>query len=434
MSNTQTYIDDFKTFEADLNGQAASSIHKLRQQAIKSFEANGFPTPSDEAWKSINLSVLTKPYRQSVAGVGSISAEAVEDARLGIDGWTIVFIDGFYCKAFSDLSEIPTGLTITSIADAIQSECSILADHLSSVVDLDHAFTALNTAFLKDGALVHVARNVAIERPVHVIYLSTSSDEPAVSYPRSLFVAEENSQLTVVETFAGIGIGSGSYVSNHVAEIIVGDRAVVDHYKVGLEGDEALHVANQQVRQGKASSFSSHSISIGGAFVRNDVSSALDGEGCESTINGLYVLNGEQHCDNYTLLEHRKPGCPSHELYKGILDDSARAIFRGKIHVHQIAQQTDAYQQNQNILLSDDARINTKPQLEIYADDVKCSHGATIGQIDDDALFYLQTRGINRQTAHRIMLEAFAADVLGRIKIENLRNALTDRVLSKIAS
>jgi Fe-S cluster assembly protein SufD len=168
--------------------------------------------------------------------------------------------------------------------------------------------------------------------------------------------------------------------------------------------------------------------------VRNDVSSALDGEACESTINGLYVLNGEQHCDNYTLLEHRKPGCPSHELYKGILDDSARAIFRGKIHVHQIAQQTDAYQQNQNILLSDNARINTKPQLEIYADDVKCSHGATIGQIDDDALFYLQARGISRLRAHRMLLEAFAADVLGRIKIESLRNALTDRVLSKIAS
>lgn len=432
MSDTQTYIDDFKMFEADLNGQAASPIHKLRQQAIKSFEAVGFPTPSDEAWKSINLSVLTKPYRQSTAGAGAISAEVVKDALLGIDAWTIVFVDGFYNKAFSDLSEIPTGLTVTSIADAIQSESSILTGHLSSVADLDHAFTALNTAFLKDGALVHVARNVAIERPVHVLYLSTSSDEPSVSYPRSLFVAEENSQLTVVETFAGIG--SGSYVSNHVAEIIVGDRAVVDHYKVGLEGDEALHVANQLVRQGKASSFSSHSISIGGAFVRNDVSSALDGEACESTINGLYVLNGEQHCDNYTLLEHRKPGCPSHELYKGILDDSARAIFRGKIHVHQIAQQTDAYQQNQNILLSENARINTKPQLEIYADDVKCSHGATIGQIDDDALFYLQTRGISRQTAHRMMLEAFAADVLGKIKIKNLRNALTDRVLRKIAS
>jgi Fe-S cluster assembly protein SufD len=433
MSDTLTpYVDAFRAFETGLNGQASSPIHQIRRRAIACFEASGFPTSKDEAWKSINLSPLTASYPTATASATPLSSDALDTVRLGVDGWTIVFVDGFFDEASSELSDLPSGLTIASIANEIKAGNSTLSDNISELADYeDHAFTALNTAFLTDGAFVHVARGVVIEKPVHVVYLSTSRDVPSISYPRSLFVADENSQLTLVETFSGMG--EGSYVSNHVAEIVVGDNTIVDHYKVGLEGDRALHVANQKVRQGRGSNFCSHSFSIGGQFVRNDVSSALDGEACESTINGLYVLNGAQHCDNYTLLEHRKPGCPSHELYKGILDGQARAVFRGKILVHQIAKNTDAYQQNKNVLLSDDARVNTKPQLEIYADEVKCSHGATIGQLDDDALFYLQTRGIGRQAAQRMLLEAFAGDVLSRIKIKGLRKALTDIVLNKIS-
>ena len=433
MSETQTlYVDAFRAFESGLNGQSSTPIHQIRRRAIDRFEVTGFPTSSDEAWKSINLSPLTAAFRPAAPST-ALTPDALDQVRLGADEWTIVFVNGFFNEAHSDLARLPDGLTITSIAKEIDAGSDLLVDHVSKVAEFeDHAFTALNTAFLTDGALIHARRGAVVEKPVHVVYFSTSSDEPTVSYPRSLFVAEENSQLTVVETFAGLG--DGPYLTNHVAEIVVGDNAIFDHYKVGLEGDQAVHVANQQVRQGRSSSFCSHSISIGGQFVRNDVSSALDGEGCESTLNGLYVLNGSQHCDNYTLLDHRKPGCPSHELYKGILDGKARAVFRGKIHVHQIAQNTDAYQQNKNVLLSDDARVNTKPQLEIYADEAKCSHGATIGQLDDDALFYLQARGISRRAAHRMLLEAFADDVLSRIKIEGLRKALTRRVLDKIAA
>ena len=434
MSDTlKSYVDDFQTFESSLNGQASTSIHQIRRRAIEQFEANGFPTSKDEAWKSINLSPLTGSFKPAEAPTAPLSPEVLNGLKFGIDGWKLVFVDGFFDETSSSVSGPPEGLTISSIAKEINAENSVLAEHVSKVTNLEeHPFAALNTAFLKDGAFVHLARGTVIEKPVHVIYLSTSASERTVSYPRSLFVADENSQVTLVETFAGVD--DSPYLSNHVAEIVVGDDAIVDHYKVGLEGQQAVHVANQKVKQGRASTFTSHSISLGGQFVRNDVRSALDGEACESTINGLYVLNGKQHCDNYTLLEHRQPGCPSHELYKGILDEESRAVFRGKIHVHQIAQNTDAYQQNKNVLLSDDARVNTKPQLEIYADEVKCSHGATIGQLDDDALFYLQARGISKKAAHRMLLEAFANDVLSRIKIKGLRDTLTELVLDKIAT
>lgn len=427
---TKTYIDAFETFESRLNGQSTSPIHQIRRNAIQVFEKNGFPTSRDEAWKSINLSPLTSAF--APAEKSSAPSDALGATLPGVTGITAVFVDGYFDASASSLTELPDGLTVTSIADALASDAGTLSEHVSTVASIDqNAFTALNTAFLKDGAVVHAKRGTVAEQPIYIVYVSTGASE-TVAYPRSLFIAEDNTQVTVVEVF--IGAGEAAYLTNHVAEIVVGDDAVFDHYKVGLEGDNARHVSNQQSRQGRASVLRSHSISLGGQFVRNDVSSALDGEGCESTINGLYVLNGTQHCDNYTLLDHRKPGCPSHELYKGILDGSARAIFRGKIHVHQIAQNTDAFQQNSNVLLSDDARIDTKPQLEIYADEVKCSHGATIGQIDDDALFYLQTRGISRQTAHRMLLEAFANDVLSRIKIDDLRSALTDRVLDKISA
>lgn len=430
MSELQTpYLEAFRTFEAGLNGQSSSPVHALRRSAIERFEATGFPTSKDEAWKTINLSALTAEH--SVAGAGTdVSAQLLDTVRAGLDAWTLVFVDGHYREDLSDISDPADGLTVAPIAQRLAAGDD-LTRHLAQVAPFEtHAFTALNTAFLTDGAYVHAAEGIEIDRPVHIVYLSTPSNKPTVSYPRSLLVAEDRSRLTVVETFAGSG---GDYLTNHVAEIVVGDEAHLDHYKVNLESDDAKHVANQQSRQGRASTFRSHAISIGGRFVRNDVSAALDGERCEATVNGLYVLNDSQHCDNYTLLEHRQPGCPSHELYKGILDDEARAVFRGKIHVHQVAQKTDAYQQNSNVLLSDDARVNTKPQLEIYADDVKCSHGATIGQIDDDALFYLQARGISRQAAHRMLLEAFANDILSRIEIDGLQERLKTRVLDKIA-
>jgi Fe-S cluster assembly protein SufD len=429
MSESQThYVDAFTAFESALNGQASTPVHQIRRKAIETFGANGFPSSKDEAWKSINLSSLTAAFTSITESSTPPSAQV----DLGIDGPAIVFVDGNFDASASSLDGLADGLTVASIAAEIESSNALLDAHLSTIASVeDQPFTALNTAFLTDGALVHASKGSAIETPVHVVYVSSGQDG-TVTYPRSLFIAEENSQLTVVESF--VGQNGSEYLTNHVAELIAGDHAILDHYKIGLEGNDARHVSNQQSRQGRSSTLRSHSFSIGGQFVRNDVSSALDGEACESTINGLYVLNGTQHCDNYTLLEHRQPHCPSHELYKGILDDEARAIFRGKIHVHQIAQKTDAYQQNQNVLLSDNARVNTKPQLEIYADDVKCSHGATIGQIDDDALFYLQARGISKNVAHRMMLEAFANDVLSRIKIDGLRDALTTRVLDKISS
>jgi Fe-S cluster assembly protein SufD len=242
-------------------------------------------------------------------------------------------------------------------------------------------------------------------------------------------VAESNSQVSLIETYAGL---HGTYFTNAVTEIVAADNAHVDHYKLEQETLDGIHVSNLQTVIGKNASITSHAFSLGGAFIRNDISARLQGDGCEATLNGLYVLEGTQHIDNYTLLEHTEPHCPSHELYKGILGGSSRSIFRGKIHVHPKAQKTDAYQQNQNILLSDNARVNTKPQLEIYADDVKCSHGATIGQLNKDALFYMQARGISKDQARRLLLKAFADDIVNRVKIESLRIHLDILIQNKL--
>lgn len=420
------YVRAFDAFEEGLNGQAQSPIHDVRKNAIARFAELGFPTSRDEAWKATDLRPVTStPFALADAAV----AQTVDDARLapfkfGLDGPTLVFVNGHYVSALSSPIDVD-GITVSAAPnEAVEA-------HLTRIATVDaHALTALNTAFLLEVAYVHIARNVVSPDPIHILHYTVAGGEPHLAVPRALIIVDDGAKASVVQTFAGEG--EGAYLNNAVTEIRVGENASLDHVKTTLEGPDGRHTDTLKISQGRSSRFISHTVSVDGAFTRNDISSVLAGEGCESTVNGFYILDGDQHCDNYTLLEHQQPHCPSHELFKGILQDRSRAVFRGKIHVHRAAQKTDAYQQNQNILLSDDARVNTKPQLEIYADDVKCSHGATIGQLDEDALFYLRARGISRPTAYRILLRAFAHDVLGQITIESLRDGLTERVLAKI--
>jgi Fe-S cluster assembly protein SufD len=259
------------------------------------------------------------------------------------------------------------------------------------------------------------------------VFNSTPSGAPSISHPRTLVLAEENSQATIVETYTG----GGTYFTNAVTEVIADDGAVVDHYKLELESPDAFHIATMQSRQGARSNLSTHAISLGGKLVRNEVNALLAGEEGEATVNGFYLTDCEQHIDNHTLIEHAEPNCNSHELYKGILGGRSSGVFRGKIHVHRKAQETDAYQSNQSLLISENAGINTKPQLEIYADQVKCSHGATIGQLDQNAVFYLRSRGLRLPTAQRILAHAFAVDILNRIKPDSVRNYLERIVMDK---
>ncbi len=291
----------------------------------------------------------------------------------------------------------------------------------------DNAFTALNTALFRYGALVRVPRGKVIEEPVYLLFLSAPGPSPLANYPRNLILAGASSQLSLVEIYASLGEAPSFTAA--VTEILVEDGAIVDHSKVQQEGPGAFHFANTQVRQDRASNFSSVFVGLGAQWARNEVRVLLDGEGCECTLNGLYQATGRQHMDNHTVIDHARPHCASHELYKGILDEQAHGVFNGKIFVRQDAQKTDAKQTNQTLLLSEDATINTKPQLEIYADDVKCTHGATVGQLDAEALFYLRTRGVGREDARALLTYAFANDILGRMRISALRHRLEHALL-----
>jgi Fe-S cluster assembly protein SufD len=331
----------------------------------------------------------------------------------------VVFVNGQYTPELSSAGPAWVG----SLAAVLAAQPEAPQKYLTRVAKYDEAtFTALNTAFLRDGGCVLIPKNTVVEQPIHLLFLSTSRGDPGVSHLRNLVVAGRNSQATIIESY--VGVDGEVYFTNAVTEMVLGENAFVDHYKLQRESSAAFHIATVQVQQERSSNFTSHSISLGGALVRNDVNAVLAEEGCECTLNGLYLAGRRQHVDNHTRIDHAKPHCASHELYKGILDGQAHGVFNGKIYVHADAQKTDAKQTNQTLLLSDDAVINTKPQLEIYADDVKCTHGATVGQLAGDAIFYLRSRGIALEEARKILTFAFANDVVSRIKVESIRKHL----------
>ena len=334
------------------------------------------------------------------------------------------------------MSALPAGVEVLSLADVLASEANetraVVESHLASGAGIeDEAFTALNTALLHDGAVVRVPAGTVVEQPIQLLFVTSPppGGEPVMTHPRVLLVVGENAQVRVVESYGG---GDSVYLTNTITEVIAGPSAVVDHYKLVREGPSGYHIGTMHVRLGRAANFSSHAVTLGGAIVRNDAQALLDGEGVECTLNGLYLANGRRLVDNHTTIHHAQPHCSSHELYKGILDGEARAVFNGKIIVAIDAQKTDAKQTNKALLLSEDAQINTKPELEIFADDVKCTHGATVGQLDEDALFYLRARGLGLEQARSVLIHAFAGDLLNHIAIEPIRDQLDDLLLAQL--
>ncbi len=428
------YLQAFGDFETRLNGQSDSPFHRIRKQAIQVFGDLDFPTTRDEAWTHTSVAELAgTEFIGSLPDQSSVSPESLSPYTFeanGFGGSRLTFVNGSCSKDLSTVTPLPDGVTVTSLRQALAGGDERLLEHLGRVAPVqDQAFAALNTAFVDDGAFVYIPRNTDLLAPVLLLFLSTDASQPQVTYPRVLVVAEEGARATVVE--ACCGPDRGASFTNAVTEVVAGDNAFIDHYKLDMEGREAYHIALTQTRQGRKSNVSTLTLSLGGRLIRNDVNALLSGEGCEATANGLYLTEGQQHIDNHTLIEHAEPNCSSHELYKGLLGGRSTGVFRGKIHVHQKAQMTDAYQANQNLLLSDEAEINSKPQLEIYADDVKCSHGATIGQLDQDALFYLRARGVGLELAQQMLVRSFAGDILERIKVDPVREAMTDRVMAK---
>jgi len=370
-------------------------LRHLRRAAFERFAALGFPTTHNEDWKYTNVTPFTKiPFERSRRPAPRSLAP-------------------------------PKGATVTSLAHALETEPGLLEEHLARYAGFhNNAFVALNTAFMSDGVLIRIPNGAVIEEPIHLVFTSSEQDRPTVSYPRTLILAGRNSQAVIIEEYRG---ADGSlYFTNAVTELVAGEGAVIEHYKLEKEGDRALHFGALQVRQARSSSFTSHSIALGGALVRNELNVVLDGEGAECALNGLYVAGGQQHIDNYTTLDHAQPRTTSYELYKGILDGSAQGVFHGRIIVRQDAQKTDAIQRNKNLLLSQKAVINTKPQLEIYANDVRCTHGATVGQVDPEAVFYLRSRGIGHQDARNLLTYAFASEMIERMKFEPLRSRLEE--------
>ncbi len=428
-----SYAEQFARFsqQTTLPGALAS----LRDDGFSCFDRLGFPTTRLEEWRFTNIAPIAEtPFLEPTAGIDHtrVDLDALRVPRL--DGPELVFVNGTFAPALSTTDGLPAGVRTRSLATVLAHDdeaAATVASCLGRLARIEsEAFTALNTAFLRDGAVVEVDPGVVVDTPIHLLFVTRSGVEQVLSQPRVLVLTGANSQVRVVESHAGDG--ETPYLSNAVTEVSVGDHAVVDHYTVVREAEAAFRIGSLHVTLGRGSNFSSHTITLGGAIVRNTAHVVLAGEGGECTLNGLYLAKGRQLVDNQTTIDHAQPHCDSHELYKGILDGRSRAVFNGKIIVRLDAQKTDAKQSNKTLLLSEDAQITTKPQLEIFADDVKCTHGATVGQLDPDALFYLRSRGLSRDQARQVLTYAFAADLLGHIKVEAIRTQLDALLLERL--
>ncbi len=425
------YIDNFGKFENSLNGGASAPIHEIRKDAISNFSKLEFPTTRNEEWKYTSIAPLLKHTFVPAEKITPEDASVIRQFLFNeLEHSLLVFVNGFYSEELSDIKDLPDGVVAGSIADAIEDHSEIVQKHFSKYADYrEQIFTALSTAYTKDGAFVYIPDGKIIEHPIHILYLSIAGNEKILSQPRNLFVAGKNSQASIIEHYASLD--EGIYFTNAVTEIFADENAVLNHIKLQDENKNAFHIARMEVDQERNSNFSSNMISFGAGLSRNDFNTRFNDAGGECTLNGLFMIGGDQLFDVHTMIDHAKPYCNSHEHYKGILDGNSRGVFNGKVMVRPDAQKTNAFQENNNVILSDRALVNTKPQLEIFADDVKCSHGATIGQIDEDALFYLKSRAIGEKTARGMLIHAFASEVVNSIKVEPIKNYLEEILTNK---
>jgi Fe-S cluster assembly protein SufD len=433
----QSYLESFSEFSKHSAGRDLGWLRKLRADAFARFCEVGFPTTRDEDWRFTNVAAIAKSsFRLADKTETSVSQGDLESHRISESICRLVFVNGNFSARLSSFADLPSGVEVSSLSAQIEKDPASLERHLGRYLNIQRdAFSALNTAFAGDGGYVHVVRGIVVEGPIHLLFVSTgnsSGQAPLMTHPRNLIVAEPESEVTVVEDY--ISLDESVSFCNTATELVAGDGAIVSHYMLERENRQAFNVSTLRMQQGRGANVSSHSVLLGGAIVRNNVHPVLAGEGGECLINGLFAGTGEQHLDNYMLVEHASPHCGSRQFYNGILNDHAHGVFHGRIIVHKDAQKTDAKQTNRNLLLSDNARIDTKPQLEIYADDVKCTHGATIGQIDEVALFYLRSRGIEESVARKLLLSAFAGECLDRMKPGAARNHVEKLIDESLSS
>lgn len=412
--------------EQSLAGADLDWLQQLRATAAAQFAEIGLPEIRDEEWRYTNLRQLKSTPFQTVnaEAVPSVELPATVNPRL-------VFVDGIFSKSLSDYDEVSD--CVMPMSEALTERADELAEHFASTLPAkseQHGFTALNSAFFNDGYAVVLPRGKVLEAPVEIVFVSSDNSTACMSHSRNLVVLAANSQCTIVERF--IAPQGSVYLANVITEVVAGDNAHLDHYKLQQESDDAFHIGAVYMNQSASSQVTTHNVTLTGLVTRNDIVSNLQGQGSHIEMNGLVIGHGRQHIDSFTQVNHLVPNCTSDEFYKTILDDSSRAVFRGRIVVAEDAQLTNADQQNNNLLLSPDAEADSKPQLEIYADDVKCSHGATVGQLDDKSLFYLNSRGINNEAARALLTFAFANEVVERVKVKSIREELTQLIAGEL--
>jgi Fe-S cluster assembly protein SufD len=433
------YRSAFRTLQSSRSAaRQASWIERLRESAMDQFETLGFPSVTDEEWRYTNVSGIARGgFVPSAARSGALTEFSASDLeQLFYDESrksTLVFVNGSLRAELSSLSALPPEVAAIDLGAALQDQqfSDVLKEHLGRHVEYDeNGFTALNTAFLATGALVLIPRNVEVKSALHLLFITTADAANAAVFPRVLVVAEENSSATIIESY--VGLGDEASFTNAVVEIAVKDGARLDHYRVQNESAAAFHITTTRADLGRDSGFNTTSIALGAQLSRHNLSVIMDHEGAECAVDGLYIVGTGQHADTHSVIDHKRPRCKSHQLYKGILDGKSRAVFNGKVFVREGAMGTDAIQTNKNLLLSNEAQVDTKPQLEIFADDVKCAHGAAIGQLSEDELFYLASRGIHNDLARNLLTYGFAEEVIARIKIDSIRAQLDETVLNRL--
>ncbi|MBI4200521.1 MAG: Fe-S cluster assembly protein SufD [Chloroflexi bacterium] len=431
------YLRAFGALERNGAARDGSWVAALRRSAMARFSRLGFPTArrGNEEWKYTDIRPIARRPFQLPLPPGSPAVGAAELAAFALGptgGSRLVFVDGRYQEQLSSRPSLP-GVSVLSLAEALTSGADTVQEHLGRYADCDtHAFTALNTAFLHDGAFVHIPQGTTLDKPVHLLFLSTAHAQDTATHPRVLIVAGEGARATVVETYGGPS--GADYFTNAVAEVVVGPGADLTYYKEQRQGERAFHVTTTQVVVGREATFSSFNLDLGGALARNNLNVAMDDERGACALRGLYLMGGAQHVDNQVIIEHARPYTTSRELYKGVLNGRSRAVFHGSIIVHKGARKVDAEQVDKNLLLSDEAEADTKPAFWIYCDDVKCRHGAACGQMDENALFYLRSRGLTEPAARRLLTRAFVSELVEGIASETLRDRVDGLVEARLSS
>jgi len=417
--------------EAALAAEQPESLRKLRERAFGEFVERGFPTVAEEDWRFTNVAPVAR-LRFAAPAAAPVAAPAVEVDGVRLPGaWEMVFVDGRFAPELSSPGQAPAGVEAVSLAAASRDAWARIEPELGRRADIvGHPFAALSTALFADGAALLIAPGAEVETPIHLIFHVTGGERALAIFPRLLVVAGERSSVTVVESY--VGRAGATYLVAPVTELSAADSARIDHYKLQRDSHEAFHLGLFHLETTRSAEVSTQSFSLGARLARHDVRAVLGGEGSEVTLNGLYLVRGQQLADFHMRVDHARPHTTSHELFKGVLDEKARGVFNGRIHVHPQAQKTDAKQTSRNLLLSREALVNANPQLEIFADDVKCTHGSTVGQLDELAVFYLRSRGIGLEAARSLLTYAFAADLIERTRVEPLRQALQEYLLGWI--